>query len=306
MNLTYDGYIAFATNRGLVGVVNRTFSEFHFYKFNEEEISNSIACDEDNGIYVVTSKMMYRVQWTGNKLSIQETDGGWSAGYETGSSAGGIRLGEGSGSTPTLMGFNNDDKYVVITDGQDLMHLVILWRDHIPDNWQQIPGTKSRRIAAQLPVKFGNATATRSLSEQSVCIRGYDIMVVNNELKNNTNNKLQNLISSGLPQNAPYGVEKFHWNTSNRKLSTAWVNKTVSLPNGIPCMSAATNMAYCIGQKNGIWNFTALNWSTGQISFQYPLTNELKYNSAYAATQIGINNSLYSGTLFGVTGIWQK
>ena len=306
MNLTYDGYIAFATNKGLVGVVNRSFSNFHYYKFEDEEISNSIACDEENGIYVVTSKRMYRVQWTGTKLSIDETDGGWSAEYETGSGSAGIRLGEGSGSTPTLMGFNNDDKYVVITDGQDLMHLVVLWRDKIPDNWQQLPGTKSRRIAAQLPVTFGNSAATKSLSEQSVCIRGFDILVVNNELINSTNNRLQDLISSGLPQNAPFGAEKFHWNTNSRKLTTAWVNKVVSLPNGIPCMSAATNMAYCVGQNNGIWNFTALNWSNGQIVFQYALSNELKFNSAYAATEIGLHNNLYSGMLFGVSGIWQK
>ncbi len=304
--MTFDGYIAFATSLGLVGVVSRDFSEVHTYKFNNEEVSNSIACDNDNGIYVVTSAKMYRVQWTGARLSINENDGGWASVYETGSAASGIRLGVGSGSTPTVMGFGAQDRFIVITDGQDLMHLVLFWRDKIPNDWQQLPGTRSRRIAAQVPVRFGNPSATKSLSEQSVCVRGYGALVVNNELKNSSDNKTANILLSGIPQNAPYGAEKFEWNPVRRALESVWVNKTVSLPSGIPCMSAATNMAYCMGQKNGVWNFTAMNWSTGQTVFEYPLGDDLKYNSAYAATQIGLNSGLYSGTLFGFAGMWQK
>lgn len=306
MTMTYDGHIAFATNNGLVGLVSRNFSEFHYYQFAGEEISNSIACDENNGIYVVTSKKMYRVQWTGMELSVAEAKGGWSADYETGSGGSGIRLGAGSGSTPTLMGIQNQDKFVVITDGQDLMHLVLFWRDKIPVDWRQIPVTKDRRIAAQVPVTFGNPAATRSLSEQSVCVRGYGAFVVNNELKNAGSNKTANILLSGLPGNAPYGAEKFIWNPSSRQLRSAWVNKSVSLPSGIPCMSSGTNLAYCMGQKNGIWNFTALDWNTGNTVFEIPFGNQLQYNSAYAATEIGLNNGLYSGTLFGAVGAWQK
>ncbi len=306
MTMTYDGYIAFATNNGLIGLVSRNFSEFFHYRFTGEEISNSIACDEENGIYVVTSKKMYRVQWTGTELSIDEDKGGWTADYETGSGSSGIRLGAGSGSTPTLMGIQHQDKFVVITDGQDLMHLVLFWRNKIPDDWTQIPGSKDRRIAAQVPVTFGNPSSTRSLSEQSVCVRGYGALVVNNELKNAGSNKTANILLSGLPGNAPYGAEKFIWNPATRQLKSAWVNTSVSLPSGIPCMSAATNLAYCMGQKNGIWNFTALDWNTGNTAFEIPFGNQLQYNSAYAATEVGLNKGLYSGTLFGAVGAWQK
>lgn len=306
MTMTYDGYIAFATNNGLVGVLSRDFSELHTISFTGEDISNSIATDEDKGIYVVTSAKMYRVQWTGSELSIDEHKGGWAADYETGSGASGIRLGAGSGSTPTLMGSGSQDKMVVITDGQQLMHLVLFWRDRIPDNWQQIPGTKSRRIAAQVPVTFGNPSATESLSEQSVCVRGYGALVVNNELKNSSDNKALNIVSSGIPQNAPYGIEKMEWDPYSRTLRSVWANKYVSLPSGIPCMSSATNLVYGVGQQSGVWNFTAINWSSGELVFQYPLGSSLQYNSAYAATEIGLHNCLYSGTLFGITGMWQK
>lgn len=307
LTLTYDGKIVFATNNGLIGLMDRDFNNLLTFQLPaNENISNSIACDENGGIYVVSSKRMYRIQWTKSALTIEENKGGWVAAYEYGSSASGIRLGDGSGSTPTLMGVGLQDKFVVITDGQDLMHVVLFWRDKIPDNWQQITGTKSRRIAAQYPVKFGNNNATKSLSEQSVCIRGNGILVVNNLLKLNSGNRLLDLLLSGIPFNAPYGAEKFEWNSTKQKLESVWVNNSVSFPNGIPCMSAQTNTIYNIGQKNGQWTFDGLDWNTGVLKFQYTLGNQLNFNSAYAPTEIGLNGSIYSGTLLGVVGLWNK
>lgn len=306
MNLTYDGYIAFATAAGVVGVVDRNFTDFKYINLNNEEISNSIACDEDGGIYVVTAKKMYRVQWTGSELTTNENQGGWEASYETGSGVAGIRLGAGSGSTPTLMGYGNQDKLVVLTDGQDLMHIVLMWRDKIPSDWQQIPGTLDRRIAAQVPVTFGNPSATKSLSEQSPCVRDYGVLIVNNELKGSSGNTVGDLLLSGNPANSPRGAEKFIWDPKTREIKSAWVNRDISWPNGIPCMSAPSNLAYCVGQHNGVWNFSALDWTTGRLIFRYPLNNNLNFNSAYASTQVGIGRSLYSGTLFGLVGMWEE
>lgn len=307
LTLTYDGKVVFATNNGLIGLMDRDFTNLMVYQCpNDEKISNSIACDEKGGIYVVTSKKMYRVQWTGTELTTDEAKNGWVADYEFGNQASGIRLGDGSGSTPTLMGTGNQDKFVVITDGQDLMHVVLFWRDKIPTTWQQIPGTKSKRIAAQYPVKFGNANATKSLSEQSVCIRGNGILVVNNLLKNNSGIRIIDLLMSGVPSNAPYGAEKFEWNPVDKKLYSIWVNNAVSFPNGIPCMSKATNTIYNIGQKNGKWTFVGLDWKTGNFNFQFVLGSQINYNSAYAPTEIGLNGAIYSGTLLGTVGLWNK
>ena len=307
LNMTYDGYIVYVTDNGLVGLTDRTFSEEYFFHFDTDEtISNSIACDEEGGIYVVTSKNMYRVQWTGTELTIDESEGGWSADYETGEGATGIRLGDGSGSTPSLMGVGDEDKFVVITDGQDLMHLVLFWRSDIPADWQQIEGTRSRRIAAQVPVTFGDQNAALSLSEQSVCINGYGALVVNNLLASSTGNFIGDLLFSGIPDNAPYGAEKFEWHPESRQLHTAWVNNGISFPNGIPCMSSATNLIYNIGQNAGVWNFSALNWTTGQLEFRHTLGHQLRYNSAYAATEIGLHSSLYCGGIGGNIGMWTE
>ncbi len=308
LTLLYDGMLAFATSRGTVGVVSRSFDNEHYLNLGEdEETSNSIAACEKNGIYVVTNNFMYRVQWTGAKLSIDENVGGWRSGYETGDNATGLRLGNGSGATPSLMGTEGQDKFVVITDGQQLMHLVLFWRDTIPEDWQQLEGTRDRRIAAQVPVNFGDSEAKQSLSEQSVCVRGYGALVVNNLLGIELEKPALNILISGIPRIAPRGAEKFVWNHDTRTLSSAWVNTTVSLPNGIPAMSAATNLAYCIGQRNGVWNVEAIDWTTGTSTFYSSLGRRMKYNSAYSAMEIGSGGHLFSGSLKGVLRIgYQK
>jgi len=337
MTLLWDGRIAVATKLGTVTVVNRDFSQHWSIKLGDqdaqeelepEEVSNSISADEKNGIYVVTSKAMYRVQWTGFALTLAEHEGGWRAEYEAGEGQAVGRLGKGSGSTPSLMGGPTDkDRFVVITDGQELAHLVLFWRDEIPNDWQQIPGTKSRRIAAQVPITFGEDGREKTVSEQSVLVRGYGAVVVSNDYRNtlevspestpliynflNSNPALLNLQNgavvtlSQLPAVQPWGVEKFQWVpgagvSGQGELQTAWVNRDVSCPNGIPTMSASSNMFYCIGAMFGAWTLEGLDWTYGHRKFRKFIGFSPIYNSFYAGTQIDSNGRIISGTTLGV------
>jgi len=305
--ITWDGMLAWATNTGTVAVLSRNFDRaFYLHLGDGEEISNSIACDEKGGIYVVTSKKMYRVQWTGSELTIDESKGGWNANYETGEGQSGIRLGAGSGSTPTLMGTGRNDSFVVITDGQDLMHLVLFWRDRIPGNWRQLPGTKDRRIAAQVPVTFGNADADISLSEQSVCVRGYGALVVNNLMKVDLGSPMLNILASGIPGIAPRGAEKFQWDPAAGRLKSVWANREICLPNGIPAMSAATGLIYDVGYRFPFWTMEALDWETGEEVFHGVLGPTAIFNSGYAATEIGPDGYLFSGTVLGMVRVGEE
>ncbi|MBW2648214.1 MAG: hypothetical protein JRC53_00095 [Deltaproteobacteria bacterium] len=304
INMSWDGMIAMVTDNGLVCVVSRAFDQAFYFRFSrDEDISNSIAVDENGGIYVVTSKKMYRVQWTGNSLTTSEDQGGWVADYETGGDTSGIRLGQGSGATPTLMGTGDQDRLVVITDGQKLMNLVFFWRDDIPGDWKQIPGTKDRRIAAQIPVTFGDKETKQSSSEQSVCARGYGALVVNNQLNIDTESRFWAILRSGDPDVAPYGAEKFVWNPEERSLTSVWANREISFPNGIPSMSAATNLVYNVGQRDGIWTFEALDWDTGKSVFHYDM-GKFWYNSTWAATVIGPYGTLNSGAATGIMSVF--
>jgi hypothetical protein len=320
ITMTYDGHIAFATENGVIGVVPRqpermTTEHLRTFSINGENcaggpegevetVSNSIAADERGGLYVVTSHAMYRIDWKGNRLSRT-----WRSGYAGAGGSGGGRLGAGSGSTPSLMGTApDDDRFVVITDGQELMHLVLMWRDKVPPRWEPIREGADRRIACEIPVTFGDESADRSLSEQSVLVRGHSAVVVNN---------LQQLdpvvgqlppqvapysqLLSGLPGNAPTGIERFDWDPETKTCDVAWSNPDVAIPNGIPTMSVATNMIYGIGAREGVWTLEGLDWDTGDVALTVETTAFPTSNSFYAATTIGPDGTVWTGNFGGVT-----
>jgi hypothetical protein len=321
ITMTADGHVAFATELGVVGVVPRdparmTAEHVRTLSLNGdacqddgvdtaalEKVSNSIAADEDGGIYVVTSGAMYRVDWDGDALAL-----GWRADYQTGEGQAAGRLGEGSGATPSLMGTaDGEDRFVVITDAQEPMHLVLLWRDEMPADWAPIAPGKDPRIACEIPVTFGQDDA-QTLSEQSVLVRGHTAWVVNDHMALDPVlsqlppelNPLNQLLS-GAPGNAPSGLERFDWDPAARTCSSTWANPDIVLPNGIPTMSAETGLLYAVGARDGAWTLEAIDADTGEVHHTVPSFALPTQNSFYAATTIGPDETVWSGTFGGIT-----
>jgi hypothetical protein len=346
MSLTYDGHLAFATELGNLFIISADADPNDLGDVpvvstspdcatadpaDLEIVSNSIAVDENGGIYVVTSAAMYRFDWDGEALTQA-----WRAGYETVEKPSPIRLGPGSGSTPSLMGTAaEDDRFVVITDGQELMHVVLFWRDEVPEDWEPIVPGKDRRIACEVPIHFGTG-ATKTSSEQSVAVRGYSAILVNDLLVDPTlvdpETALpveQNLISAlegGIPAKAPFGLERVDWDPATRTCSSVWANPDISVPNGIPSISEASRLVYGIGQRNGQWGLEGLDLDTGKsrvwapggpgtcnpdlirvvraipsvvaVLEQAPNSCE---NSLYAATTVAPDGMVYTGTFFGMS-----
>lgn len=317
-----DGMLAFATRQGVVGVLPRRPSQMSARSVKAlslngaacgdpnvaddrlEGISNSIAVDEQGGIYPVTSRAQYKLRWDGRSLVRV-----WRAAYETGGGQGGARVGEGSGSTPTLMGTDaSRDRFVVITDGQKLMRLVLMWRDGIPKGWRPIAPGKDPRIACEVSVTFGDPNATDSVSEQSVLVRGYASVVVNNRLR--LDDALAQLpdqlrpltvLSGQEPGNAPYGLERIDWDPKSRTCKPRWANREVSIPNGVPTMSTKSNLVYGIGQRGGVWGLEGLDFGSGQRRLWRPTSGAPTENSFFAATTIGPQGTVWTGTFLGVT-----
>ena len=104
VNATYDGKLLILTNRS-ISVTERSFEgDLQTLEFGPDEyVSNSMAVDDKNGIYVAGDAGMYKVIWTGSKLSMDEPDGAWSSPYDTGREPSSVKFGKGTGSTPTLM-----------------------------------------------------------------------------------------------------------------------------------------------------------------------------------------------------------
>ena len=100
------------------------------------------------------------------------------------------------------------------------------------------------------------------------------------------------------------------------------------MPNTIPTLSAASNLFYGVGLRDGLWGLHALDLDTGAARFFTParvdscdasfidalgpvfagvlrtwieMLPQLCENTTFAATQVGPDGTVYTGTFFGVT-----
>jgi hypothetical protein len=311
MNMTFDGWLVVATEHGHVVAIKRDFSDFRVVRLEHSEgaekkatrrtgfgwIRNGFAVDEGGGIYIASQDHMHKVVWTGDRLSTEEAAGAWTARYRN-------SWGHGTGATPSLMGFGEEDRFVVITDGQPLMHVTLFWRDEIPSDWRQLPGAPDRRIAGMLPAHMGDPELTTIQSEQSVVVAGYGAFVVNNIPRNVPSyvpKQVELLLSSYLgsnPEYQPFGVQKFVWNPVRRRFEDAWVNTQVSSPNSAPIVSYASNLVYLIGARDNQWTLEALDWTTGRTAFQH-LIGDQRYNSLFSGTLVDEAGRVHYGTVWG-------
>ncbi|MBO3276870.1 hypothetical protein [Pseudomonas schmalbachii] len=301
MGMTYDGHIAAAAHGALM-LVDRDLNLMGTLLFPGEAVENSICIDEKGGIYVVTSKRMLKVVWTGTKLSYDEADGGWETEYNTMSpeqaaSMGALTRSGGSGTTPTLMGFGNDpDKLVVISDGDSKgANLVAFWRDEIPAGFKQKPGTKSARIADQIPLEISKATV-----EPSPAVLGYGVALLNNTYEKAAADIWGNAMTAGVTRPAPKGVVKFDWDTSSKSFKKSWVNTEVDNTDVmVPVISAKSDMIYLASKQNGDYEYVGLDWKTGKqkASWQFP-DDSRKWNAWGGITALLEDGDLLIGGLF--------
>lgn len=306
LNMTYDGHIVFATVTGTVGIIDKDFKgEPQLVNLNDGGlVTNSFAVDDKGGIYIASNKAMHKVVWTGTKLSTDEKDGAWVAEYDNfEGDHGGARSGStGTGSTPTLMGFGpNDDKLVVITDGSKRMKLVAFWRDQIPADFKQKPGTKSARIADQIEVSFGRTDLDSSQSEQSVAVLGTGAFVVNNTIQKPVKGGLETVLVSGVTREGPRGVERLDWNNETDSWKETWWRSDISSPSTVPMISAGSSQVYFNRYVDKAWEITGLDWETGATKTRLIMNGSQAYNGSYTVIQILPDGDIVYGALLGTT-----
>ena len=312
ITLTYDGYLI-VTFRNGVAVVGRDLdaTKSHFVPFGPlEQVTNSVAVDEKNGIYVASDKVMRKLVWTGTTLSERPEDGAWSSPYDAPEDAVPpiVKFGPGTGSTPTLMGFGSDpDKLVVITDGVKRMKLVAFWRDEIPEGFVQRPGTASRRIAGQIDVTCGLPASTPWIqSEQSVVVSGYGAFVVNNipadadAMDIAGAHKILAVSLMGPIYTPSLGVERFQWHPDSDTWASVWRRPDVSSTSMIPIHSQSRHMALVNGYtaERG-WEVTGMNWETGVTVHQTFFGRQNLGNGAYAILEYLENSDLVFNSIVG-------
>ncbi len=303
VSMTYDGYLILLGSRSLT-IVNRNLDKVlaHVEFGKNEYISNSVAVDDKNGIYVASNQIMRKVVWTGHTLSTDEKDGAWSSPYDTGSEPLTVKFGTGTGSTPSLMGFDKDhDQLVVITDGANQMNLVAFWRNGIPKDAKQQPGARSRRIAGKIKVTCGFKKLPPFIqSEQSVVVKDYGAFVVNNSSIEGNKDLLVGVIGLGPIFPAPHGVERFEWDPKKHQWSSVWANPNIVSISMVPVVSRPSNMVLVNGYtKSKGWEITGLNWNTGKIVHRTFFGQTNYGNGAYALLELLPDNNFIFNSIAG-------
>lgn len=306
--LTYDGYLA-AAAPGAALVLDRDLNVKSYVSFGDEAVDNSICVDEQNGVYVVTSRRMVRLAWTGEKLSTDEADGAWESPYEAMDPDKAMALGaisRGSGTTPTLMGFGDDpDKLLVIADAAEAgTNLVAFWREAIPDGFVQKPGTLSRRIADQIKIDISSLTI-----EPSPNVLGYGVAVINGSYPEPVGIPgPPNQFMAGVTRKAPLGVQKFNWNPQTHAFEKAWTNMEVDNTDiMVPVVSAATNLIYCATKIDANYAYVGLDWETGSTKQTWLFPDDSrKWNALGGITTVLDNGDLLIGGAFAIKRLVDK
>lgn len=340
MNMTYDGWLISLSDDGWVVLINRDLTEYHTLQLTGAEVAaawnqqmldaghrqgaanwvrNGPAIDKSGNIFLPSLQHMHKIVWDGEKLSQDPADGAWVEPY---SNKGDINItfdnitdpttgkpftfenaNVGSGATASLMGFDDEDQFVVITDGDKVMNMVLFWRNEIPDNWKQLPNAPSRRIAGMLRADIGQDDKVAVQTEQSVVVGGYGAFVVNNAPANKLIEKIPDGAYIGMaghhPDFTPHGVQKFEWDPEAQALKEAWVNSEVSSVNSVPLVSNGSNMVYTVGARGGKWTLEALDWSTGESAFHY-VTGSTRYNTQYSGVLIDQEGRIMHTTIWGI------
>ena len=287
INVTPDGWLIAVTIDGTLIAIAPDLSEGQYHNLEGERIWNSVAIDDDAGIYLAGSKRMHKLIWTGGGFSDREEDGAWSLDYAIGELDASLRAERGTGTTPALMGGEADkDQFVVVADAADVNNLMFLWRDDIPDDWEQLPGTNSRRIAGILPVDFSDPELDNSYSENSATIFEYGAVLGNNQVKTNEAMRMPVQLKMKDPARTPYGVQKFQWNAASRELEVAWTRADVSSPNSTPVVAMENRQLHVVGLKDGKWVMEVLDWDTGVTKAIYSLGESERFNPIMLALQI--------------------
>lgn len=269
MSMTYDGHLVAAAG-GAVLVFDRDLELVDYKLFPGEHVENSVAVDEKR-IYVLTSKHLWGLSWDGETLSAEASRGGWKSAYDVMPEGEALDRGaasHGSGTTPTLMGFGDDeDHLILISDGSPAgSQLVAFWRDEIPADFERKPGTKSRRIADQIRIKDSPLTV-----EASPAVWGYGVLLLDSTYPESPAvpgllHVVPNALLSGVTREPPRGIQKFEWRPDENRFVEDWYldypDNTDWMP---PAISAQTGLAYIAHKEDNRYEYQAVDWETGHL-----------------------------------------
>ena len=268
--INYSGQIAFYSgdnkkgNDAVFGIIAPNFSLLDTLLIkpvpNEIFGHNAFPIDEDNAMYVVTTHRLIQINWDGVALTK-----GFEAWYDFVKDGPKGRFAEGSGTTPTLMGFRQGaDKLIIVADGHQKNNLLAFWRE-IPKTWNGLPG-EDMRLAGKIQLPAAKRFSEKFQSiENSPTVYGYDVAIA----------QFNGFLGQG--KKPMKGVQKVRWNVDTDRFEIQWVNTEINM-NGVLTYSKGSNMVYGSGREAGCnYYYYGLDWDTGELVFRKHLGKACKW-----------------------------
>lgn len=269
----WQGRIWFASQQGRVGLVEPETGLASTLEL-DEEVANSLAVDEDGGVYVVTDAALYRLGAVGSGRAAVV----WRAEYDRGTGVKPGQFSQGSGTTPTLL----SGGLVAITDNAEpRMHVVVHRRD-------------DGSAVCRVPVFSNDASAT----ENSLVSVGDGVIVENNH-------GYESPLSTTFGRATASGIARV--DVADEGCALAWQSAEIA-PSSVPKVSLANGLLYAYttrpsGWLVNAWFLTAIDVRTGRTAFSVRTGHGLPSNNHYAAVTLAPDGTAFIATLAGLVRV---
>jgi hypothetical protein len=281
----FSGRLWFASKGGLVGTLDLDQGKLlGVMKLPAGEIiENAMAADETGGVYLDSSKALYRFDFDPNADTDGEPSITWREPYDGGTHV--KVLSRGSGTTPTLMG----TEYVTFVDNAEPQDHVLVYR-----RAKVLEDGGSRLVCAE-PVFMPG----QSNSENSLIATDRSIVVENNFGYRGIKSTLHG--STSKP-----GIARIDLDADGNGCHTVWTNWEESVASAATQkMSLANGLIYAYTKSKGpvttdAYYFTAVDFETGKTVYKVLAGTGSLFNDHLSVLYLGPNEAVYVGVLGGM------
>jgi len=310
LGMTFNGFLVVNTVGGrIITLDRRTLAPIDVYQARGEDevFTNSFATSGEAGggaIYVASNTTMYRlvVDATGH-IHDDAAAGAWREPYDRGVRLPAGKISDGTGATPTLMGFGpRDDRLVVLTDGARKMKLVAFWRDGVLPRQ-----AKGRRLADQIEVDLGPKVPVVQ-SEQSVVAENGYAFVINNVPAPGAKpyaaaGSFYRALLVGATREAPSGAAMFRWDARRNRWVSLWQRRDVGFIATVPMLSVGSRMVVMNGHYAGHLGslyHLGLDVDTGRTVMSIETGLDPQFNGSFTGLKCDPAGNLFYPTMFGL------
>ncbi|AUX69024.1 hypothetical protein CHX26_05470 [Porphyrobacter sp. HT-58-2] len=314
LGMTFNGYLVVSTLGGTIATLDRdSFAVIDTYRAPEGEVfTNGFATSPELGggaVYIASNRKLYRLAVDdAGRIGTEPESGAWEAAYDPGERLPTGKIADGTGATPTLMGFGeDDDELVILTDGARKMRLVAFWRNGLPKDWRQRPGTLSPRIADQITVDFGPDFPVVQ-SEQSVVADDGNAFVINSILSGGSkpmpiSGSFTRGLLAGTVRPLPRGIAMYRWDMRADRWRAVWQRRDVGTIATVPLLSRGSRMVVLNGTleaRPGRLFQLGFDRDDGGLVMSIDGGTDPRFNGAFTGLKTDEGGALMYTTLFGL------